>query len=110
MTNLDSFEKSKLWIKELQEKAPANIHITLCANKIDLDNRQVTTEMGQQQATEQGLAFWEVSAKENIGVEEMFKATAKKLPETKQDPKKKLVLDTKPKDDSWASYFYCNVL
>jgi len=39
VTNADSFEKSKLWIKELQEKAPANIHITLCANKIDLDNR-----------------------------------------------------------------------
>ena len=66
--------------------------------------------MGQQQATEQGLAFWEVSAKENIGVEELFRATAKQLPDTKQDPKKKLVLDTKPKDESLLSYFYCSVL
>ena len=80
MTNADSFEKSKKWIKELNEKAPANIQITLVGNKIDLDDRKVSREQGEQQAKEQGLAFFEVSAREDIGITDLFKQTAKKLP------------------------------
>lgn len=44
VTNADSFDKSQAWVKELNEKAPANILITLVGNKIDLDSRQVTRE------------------------------------------------------------------
>lgn len=39
VTSADSFEKSKTWIKELNEKAPANILIALVGNKIDIEAR-----------------------------------------------------------------------
>jgi len=34
-------------VKELNEKAAANIIITLVGNKIDLENRQVSKEEGE---------------------------------------------------------------
>lgn len=77
VTNMDSFEKSKKWIKELNEKAPANIQITLVGNKIDLDDRKISREQGHAQANEMGLQFHEVSARENIGIDDLFRQTAK---------------------------------
>lgn len=67
-------------VKELNEKAPANIHITLVGNKIDLDSRQVAREKAEASAKELGLQYFEASAKENIGITELFKAVAKQLP------------------------------
>ena len=37
-------------IKELNDKAPANIMITLVGNKIDLENRQVSKEEAENYA------------------------------------------------------------
>jgi GTPase SAR1 family protein len=37
-------------VKELNEKAPANIIITLVGNKIDLENRQVSQQEGEEYA------------------------------------------------------------
>ena len=36
-TEPQTFEKCQTWVTELNEKAPANILITLVANKIDLE-------------------------------------------------------------------------
>ena len=60
-------------IKELNEKAPAQILIALVGNKIDIENRQVSKETGQNYAKSAGLAYYEVSAKENIGVADTFR-------------------------------------
>ena len=54
--------------------------ITIAGNKIDLEDRQVSKEDAQSFATEHGLAYYEVSAKQDVGVDEMFKEIAKKLP------------------------------
>ena len=56
-------------MKELNEKAPANIIISLVGNKIDLENRQVTKEEGEWYAKSLGLQYHEVSAKANIGID-----------------------------------------
>jgi len=45
-----------------------------------------------------------VSAKENIGIEELFRNIAKTLPSSGQE-KKKVVLDNKPKEEvGWMGY------
>ena len=49
-------------------------------NKIDLDSRQVAREKAEASAKELGLQYFEASAKENIGITELFKAVAKQLP------------------------------
>ena len=81
VTSRDSFEKCQKWVKELNEKAQANIVITIAGNKIDLDDRQVSKEDAEQFTSEHGLTYCEVSAKQNVGVEEMFKDIARKLPQ-----------------------------
>lgn len=82
-------------VKELNEKAPANILITLVGNKIDLDSRQISREQAESTAKQHALNYHEVSAKENIGIEELFRQIAKTLPASSQE-KKKVVLEKKP--------------
>ena len=56
-------------VQELNEKAPANIVLTLVGNKVDLENRAVKKEEAQDYAKSLGLAYHEVSAKQNIGID-----------------------------------------
>lgn len=65
---------------ELNEKAPANIVITLVGNKIDLENRQVRREEAEEFANGLGLRYFEVSALQNIGIDDLFTEVAKALP------------------------------
>jgi Ras-related protein Rab-5C len=98
VTSADSFEKSKMWLKELNEKAPANIQITLVGNKIDLDQRMVSRDLADSVAKQHSLPYFEVSAKENIGIDDMFRSIAKSLPQTTHD--KKVQLQTISKQES----------
>ena len=56
----------------------------------------------------QALTYHEVSAKENIGINDLFRQIAKVLPATGVE-KKKVTLETKPKEESQGlmSYLYC---
>ena len=56
-------------VQELNEKAPANIVLTLVGNKVDLENRAVKKEEAEDYAKSLGLAYHEVSAKQNIGID-----------------------------------------
>ena len=81
ITASDSFETAKKWVEELNEKAPANIIITLVGNKVDLeDSREVKKELAEEYAKSVGLAYKEVSAKEDINVSSLFMELAKQLP------------------------------
>jgi len=44
VTSRDSFEKCQQWVKELNEKASADIRIVIVGNKIDLDEHQVSRD------------------------------------------------------------------
>src|SRR6266511_4596570 len=81
-----SFEKAKSWVRELQRQANPNIVIALVGNKIDLvqnveideddtteNPRQVLTEEAKYYALENGLLFFETSAKKDDGVKVVFK-------------------------------------
>ena len=47
---------------------------------------QVTTEEGQAYAAENGLAYFETSAKTNVNVQEVFEDIAKRLPRAAAPP------------------------
>ncbi len=71
-------------VTELNEKAPANIIITLVGNKVDLEtDRKVSMQEADEFAKGLGLRYFEASAKMNIGIDDIFYETAKSLPKEK---------------------------
>ncbi|XP_025409145.1 ras-related protein Rab-5C-like isoform X2 [Sipha flava] len=79
ITNKDTFERAKYWVKELQINANSGIIIALAGNKLDLNTiRSVETDESRTFAHENGLIFMETSAKTCVNVTEIFKAIAEK--------------------------------
>ena len=91
ITKPASFIKARHWVKELHEQASKDITIALVGNKHDLvedDNdgddsslRKVSIEEGQKLADEEGLLFFETSAKTAYNVNEVFVGIGSKIPE-----------------------------
>lgn len=108
LTKPTSLIKAKHWVAELQRQASPGIVIALVGNKLDLTNepgdssnltddvdgengdgedadgdaRKVSTAEAKKYAEEEGLLFFETSAKLGINVTEVFTAIANAIPET----------------------------
>lgn len=76
ITSSASLLKARTWIAELQRQADPGIVVCLAGNKLDLaeTRRQVTTAEAEQFAKEEGMLWFECSAKTNEGITEMFQA------------------------------------
>ena len=59
----------------------------IVGNKIDLEDHQVSRDEANDYARGLGLNYYEVSAKQNVGVDELFKDLAKKLPKESTNKK-----------------------
>ena len=80
ITNRESFEHVQNWIEDVRNQSPKTVLIILLGNKVDLDDdRKVTYDEGNEFATKNGLLFMETSAKSGVGVEEIFKQSAKEI-------------------------------
>ena len=73
-----SFDNIPKWISFI--KTIENTTIVLCGNKIDLENREVSKEEGASFAQKEGISFFEVSAKTDENVKNMFYNTVADLP------------------------------
>ena len=81
ITSLESFQRAKSWVKELQMQGSPDVVIALAGNKIDReDDREVSADEAKQYADDNGLFFIETSAKTNVNVRDLFAAIARKLP------------------------------
>jgi len=105
ITKASSLTKAQHWVAELQRQASPGIVIALVGNKLDLvnpssgsgegegegpedaevdesDARKVPTKAAKAYAEEEGLLFFETSAKTGERVAEVFTAIANAIPET----------------------------
>ena len=111
LTKPTSLIKARHWVAELQRQASPGIVIALVGNKVDLTNednshdttggdneentsgdapegdsdgdaRKISTKEGRGYAEEEGLLFFETSAKSGLNVQEVFTAIANAIPET----------------------------
>ncbi len=82
VTDVRTFQHTAYWLRNIQQYASANVACILVANKIDLPNRQVTTEMGQNFAAQVSIPYYECTAKDPVKVEEAFRGIADIIVET----------------------------
>lgn len=73
ITDEDSFQKVKNWVKELKKMLGSDIVLTIIGNKIDLiKDRNVPLDVAEEYARLVGAKHYETSAKLNEGVDELF--------------------------------------
>ena len=86
----ETFENTSTWIEDCKTHSPKTVNIILIGNKSDLESqRQVTYEEGQELANNNGIKFYEASAKTGQNIEEIFSDSvneiAKNLEEGRYD-------------------------
>lgn len=86
VTSKESFENVKMWVREIQNHAGANVVKCLVGTKLDLRTPElatagtcVSTEEGQALATELQVPFIEASAKSGDNVDSAFMDLAAKI-------------------------------
>ncbi|KAH0792451.1 small GTP-binding protein [Histomonas meleagridis] len=73
ITDRESFEGIDGWYESLRENTDSDILIFLVGNKYDLEeSREISTEEGQAKADSIRAHFYEVSAKTNYGIDDLF--------------------------------------
>ncbi|KAL0213099.1 hypothetical protein RCL1_006725 [Eukaryota sp. TZLM3-RCL] len=80
ITKQSSFTNCQTWLQTIQDFADEGVLIFLVGNKTDLaHDRQVSYDSGKALAEQNGLDFFEVSAKDGTNVRELFQKAARKL-------------------------------
>ena len=80
ITKRDSFEHISSWIEDCLAQSPKTVFMVLVGNKCDLnDQRQVSTEEGQNMAKDNNMIFYETSAKSGLNVDKIFEESANQI-------------------------------
>uniref|UniRef100_A0AAY4CBL6 RAB7A, member RAS oncogene family n=1 Tax=Denticeps clupeoides TaxID=299321 RepID=A0AAY4CBL6_9TELE len=91
VTAQNTFKTLDSWRDEFLIQAsprdPENFPFVVLGNKIDLENRQVTTKRAQVWCqSKNNIPYFETSAKEAINVEQAFQTIARNAPQTGTEP------------------------
>lgn len=96
LCDADSLSKAIKWVNELKEKLGEDNDcvISMIGNKLDLvleddSKRAITFKEGEDFAIENGLYFHEVSAKDNIGIKDIFQEIGETLYKEYKEKKNK---------------------
>lgn len=77
MVDADSLLEIQYWVDELKEHVdPSTILFLVCAKIDDIENEEISKAEGKAYAQKIGAHFYMTSAKENIGINKMFKDVA----------------------------------
>jgi Ras-related protein Rab-8A len=80
VTDEQSFQNIKNWIRNIEQHAADNVDKILVGNKCDIVTEKVVeTKRGEELAEEYGINFFETSAKSNINVVESFTSIAQDI-------------------------------
>lgn len=81
-----SFDDVRGWLEEAQRYGSGDAVRVLVGNKSDLDERSVGREEAEALAGSEGMEYFEVSAKHNANVEEVFTRLAAEMKERFSEP------------------------
>ena len=82
VTREDSFNNVSSWIKQIEQHAKSDVEKILIGNKADLkEMRQISTEQGQDLATQFNMQFFETSAKDGTNIAAAFEKLARQIKE-----------------------------
>ena len=77
LTNPESFEGLKIWVKELQERGPRNLLKVIVGNKLDIaDNPAVDSNKVEEYVKELNAISLIVSAKLDVNINKIFEQIA----------------------------------
>ena len=81
ISSLKSFQNTRKWVDDVRGERGNDVIIVLVGNKTDLgDKREVTQQMGEEEAKRCGALFVETSAKVGANVKGLFRKIAQALP------------------------------
>ncbi|KAL8723559.1 MAG: hypothetical protein Q9225_000194 [Loekoesia sp. 1 TL-2023] len=81
ISSLKSFQNTRKWVDDVRGERGNDVIIVLVGNKTDLgDKREVTQQMGEEEAKRCGAIFVETSAKAGANVKGLFRRIAQALP------------------------------
>ena len=80
ITSPRSFEDIEKWYEEVTKSGGKDISIIIVGNKCDLENeRKITAEMGENKARNLNCPFFEISALNNIHIDDAFQTISENI-------------------------------
>lgn len=84
LSTYSTFRNMDNWIKQIQSCAQKNVSIVLVGNKCDIANRNVTQKEATNFASDNGLTYFETSAKTGHNINEVFEFLTKEIIKNKE--------------------------
>ena len=113
LTNLDSFEHITQWLKDIKDLARPDVATLLLGNKLDIveeepEKRKVSRERAEKFAEENGMLYFETSAKTGEGILEAMNSCVAAIEKNVENaikdepPKNKIVFQEEPKTSTFC--------
>lgn len=79
VSNQPTYDSCPEWLREIEEYASPKVLKVLVGNKVDIDDREIPTDVGEDFAQRYNMYYLETSAKSSDNVERLFIEIAQEL-------------------------------